>query len=202
MAPEATVHRFEFRARGDSGAIFIGTFGILMLSGIAIAIVISILYWFSDLVRDAVSVDAAMIVTIVLAFCCAFLWVRHWWRIPRERKIVLDRDGVTYVRFRNQTRLMRWDDIREVKEVVDDSGDSISHWLTYKLGFRSFKVDASDYDNYGLLKLITVARLPDRTKLAENPYGSDTEMQAVAEALRYWGFPQYAQMLPSRIKQY
>jgi hypothetical protein len=192
-------HRFEFRAVGDSGAIYIGTFGIFMLcfigSAIALTLPTVILSSWVDLPADTL----ATVVTIgcsMIALVCAIFWVRYHWKVPRERKIVVDENGVTYFRFRNPTRCMPWDDILRVTEETSE-GEGVSYSLRYKLRRGSFRVSDGDYLHYGLLKLLTVGRLPDRTTLVVGPNLAGADLRAVATALRDWGFPGHAAALPS-----
>jgi hypothetical protein len=197
---DSASHRFEFAAVGDSGAIWIGTVGIFFVSWIAaviVAIPLSLLGARLNVIPQDLPTEVFMGATFLVALTCAVQWVRYHRSIPRERKIVVDQSGVTYVRSKNRQCRYAWDDIRKVTEDVYDDATSSAE-LKYHLRWGRFVVDSSAFDNYLLLKLLTVGRLPERTSLAEDPNMSDADVRAVAMAFRAWGLPDHADRLPTR----
>jgi hypothetical protein len=199
LVADPASHRFEFAAVGDSGAIWIGTVGIFFVSwitAVVVAIPLSLLGMRLNVISQDVPTEVFMGATFLVALTCAVQWVRYQRSIPRERKIVVDQSGVTYVRSRNRQRRYAWDDIRKVTEHVYD--DATSAELKYHLRWGRFVVDSSAFDNYLLLKLLTVGRLPERTSLTEDPNMPDADVRAVAVAFRAWGLPDNADRLPTR----
>lgn len=101
---------------------------------------------------------------LLAAVMAAGVWIERKQRIHRERKLILDVDGITYVAFAGHTRLMRWDEFRRIDEQQSRAQEGGSE-LIYELAGGSFVVHERDFHGYQQIRRMTRERLPDRTTL-------------------------------------
>jgi hypothetical protein len=162
----------EFPVVVDRVSYVIPTFGIaaiactvaaIIASGVGIAIGARIP------LEDRVAWEDAAFFTWILSagVIGAGWWLRRRWRIHHERKLVVDREGITYVAFAGQAHLMRWTDIVGVEE-KEEYGPDEGMSLIYRLeggtfGYRKFIVRNGDFHGYAELRQLTLAYLPSRT---------------------------------------
>jgi hypothetical protein len=151
--------RDELPVPVDNVSYVIPTVGIGMLGFLGAAIV-------SMVVGMALPLPAGLMMALDAAagVAAAAWWVRRRWRIHRERKLVVDRDGITYYRFADSTRLMKWDDIVRVVEYVD-RGDETIRWMDLSLKSGSFRLENDAFVGYDRVRERIRKRLGSRAEL-------------------------------------
>lgn len=113
---------------------------------------------------DHLFVAFGVVSPLLAAVIAAGVWIERKQRIHRERKLILDVDGITYVAFAGNTRLMRWEDFRRIDE-QESYGQDAGCELVYELHGGSFVVKERDFHGYQQIRRMTRERLPDRTNL-------------------------------------
>ena len=151
--------RDEFPVPVDNASYVIPTIGIGMLGFLGTAIV-------SMVLGMALPLPAGLMMALDAAagVAAAVWWVNRRRRIHRERKLVVDRDGMTYYRFADSANLMRWDDVVRVVEDVD-RGDETNRWLDFSLKSGSFRVENDEFVGYDRLRDRIRKRLGSRAEL-------------------------------------
>jgi hypothetical protein len=151
--------RDELPVPVDNASYVIPTVGIGMLGFLGAAFV-------SMFLGMALPLPAGLMMALDAAagVAAAAWWVRRRRRIHRERKLVIDRDGITYYRFADSARLMKWDDFLRVVE-EEDRGDETIRWLDFSLKGGTFRVESDEFVGYGRLRERIRGRLGSRAEL-------------------------------------
>jgi hypothetical protein len=126
--------RAEFPVPVDNAAFYIPTVGIAMMGATGAAIIAFPL--------GMMGVPGWIVLPgiVAAAIAAGLWWVRRVRRVHAERKLVLEREGITYYRFADRPYLIRWTDIVSIVEHVD-RGDETLRWLEFKLqGGGAFRI--------------------------------------------------------------
>lgn len=112
---------------------------------------------------DQLYVVIAAVGPALAGVIAAGIWIERRQRIHRERKLIIDAHGITYVAMAGREQLMRWDEFRRVDE-QQSRGDGACE-LVYLLAKSTFVVSERDFHGYQQIRRMTRERLPDRTQL-------------------------------------
>ena len=156
----------EFPVPPDTGAYYLGAFGFAMMVFAAAGIV----SMFFGMARPyAFTADEMMAIDGTIAGLATVWWIRRWYRVNHERKLVIGEEGIVYVRFADRRRVMRWDDIERVTErtVLTDEGDCSVLELELRRG--RFRIREGDFVGYWQLRKLIDKRLPSKTTLLNSP---------------------------------
>lgn len=172
-AADPNADRVEFPVVGEDWVSIIGpSVGIGILSCMAAAVVFiflamtPLLRFLSDLPDDGAT--AVLVISGLFGLWMAVSFVRRRRRIMRERKLVIDQEGITYFRFSNRRKVTRWDEIDRVEERETHDCDGPDFILRIdRIGRRPLRITSSDFRDYGQLKDVIRRRLPERTTLAK-----------------------------------
>lgn len=165
--------RVEFPVVGEDWVSIVGpSIGIGILSCMAASVVFiflamtPLLRFLSDLPDDGA--PAVLMFSGLFGLWTAVSFVRRRRRIMRERKLVIDPEGITYFRFANRRKLTRWDEVERVEERETHDCDGPDFVLRIdRIGRRPLRITSSDFRDYGRLKDLIRRRLPERTALAK-----------------------------------
>ena len=154
--------RHVFPVRIDRASYVIPTVGIAMV-GATIATAVAMLAGIAIAGRAPGRIDAESFVAVALAgvaaagVASAAWWVRRRRRIHRERQVIIDADGLTYVRFTNRVRRLRWREIDSVEE-REHWGVGEGRLLVYRprRGWR-LTIEERHYPGYEDIKRLTTA---------------------------------------------
>jgi hypothetical protein len=153
----------EFPIVIDRASYFIPTVGISALCGIGGAIVAMVVGMAAAGGGIEPPSDTWLISWLVVSVVGGGAWwVRRRWRIHRERKLVVDREGITYVALAGRARLMRW---TEIHEIAEEEEWELGRWLTVQHPSGRFVIEGHAYHGYNEIRELARAYLPSRTRL-------------------------------------
>ncbi len=181
---QAGQDEFEFKVIFQKEVYFIPIVGVVMLSSIAAAVVSMI----CGAIFPFIPVEVMMTIDCAIGVLAGVCWVHHHMRIEGGRKLVLNRDGITFYKFANEKRLIRWDDIKRVVESEHDYGDGIDYTLKLDLQLGSFKIKNDQFHDYDSIKFIIINRLPQISTTTSSAKYHSVASYDVTKAFEQWGF--------------
>lgn len=91
-------------------------------------------------------------------------WIRRRWRIHRERRLMIDGAGITYVPFAGRAHLMRWHQMRSIRETRGlERGQG--PYLRVRLDTGRFTIDCREFEGYPEIRRLISVYQPGRTTL-------------------------------------
>lgn len=126
-------------------------------------------------------------------------YLRKLRRIETERRIVIDKSGITYYEFNDKRHYWNWDDIENVLEEWETASDDVGFskaWMHIKSARGSFTIYKSDFDDgYIVLRPIVKRRIPEKTKLSGYTYRSGLkaeQIRPIGQLFDAWHNPEAA----------
>lgn len=185
---QAGKDEFEFKVIFQKEVYFIPVVGVVMLSACAGGILMMIFGFVFHALLGGISAEFLTALVCVFGVFCGVAWIVHNIRIETGRRLVIDRDGITYYKFANEKRLIRWNDIKSVVESEYDYGDGIDYTLKLDLQFGNFKIKSDQFHDYDSIKFIIINRLPQISTTTSSAKHHRVASYDVTKAFEQWGF--------------
>jgi hypothetical protein len=164
--PVSASEAAEFPVPQDTAAYYLGTFGFVMIVMAGASVVAA---FFGMARPGALDADEMMAIVAAVGVLAGAWWIRRWYRINHERKLVLDGEGIVYVKFADRRRVIRWHEIERVIERVDLTSEGDSYSLVLDLSRGRFRIRDHDFVGYWHLRKLIEKRLPSKTILLSEP---------------------------------
>jgi hypothetical protein len=156
----------EFPVPQDTAAYYLPTFGFVMIVMAGASVVAA---FFGMARPGALDADEMMAIVAAVGILAGAWWIRRWYRINHERKLVVDREGIVYFKFADRRRVIRWHEIERVIERVDLTNEGDSYSLVLELSRGKFRIRDHDFVGYWGLRKLIEKRLPSKTVLLNEP---------------------------------
>ncbi len=120
---------------------------------------------FFGMAMPNVPVEAIMVIDGAVGVVAGVWWIRHCYRVNHERKLVIDRNGITYFRLADRPRVMRWEQVERVTEGFDEMDPQ--YWLDIVLTRGKFQIRDFDFVGYSQIRMMIEKRAPSKTTLVK-----------------------------------